>query len=350
MESRIRTQLKIEKIRQLHEMMHLLSKNNLTDKINHRPMLPVLRTLLAVGFFSQTSSMARPPIVNANETFRTPPTTVETRGDQPYLEPGRREKLDLYLPKKRSKVKLHPAVVLIHGGGWNGGNKRAAREVEIGITLAENGFVAASIDYAVQAAGKFPINLQDCKNAVRYLRIHSQELGVDPDRIAVLGGSAGGHLALMVAYTGDDAKLAPIAPYPGISDKVSAVVDMYGISDIERWKKTDSKGNPTELRGVYPHIRLIFGERPEEWAAASPISHVHANLPPTLILHGKMDTTVDRDQSSTLYAALKKAKAKAEIVWLGKAGHTFAFKYAIGGEPLERDLGPLVIQFLNQNL
>lgn len=278
---------------------------------------------------------------------------MDFRGDVPFLGPDRKETLDLYLPKNRKPRETLPAVVLIHGGGWKEGDKRQAREVEFGTFLAENGFVAASVNYALRSAGRFPVNLQDCKNGVRYLRAHAKELGIDPERIAVMGGSAGGHLALMVAYTGDDPALSPDQPYPGVSDKVKAVVDFYGITDIASRKKTDPEGKPTELRGVDEETQAVFGPSEEEWKKASPISRVRRDVPPTLILHGKKDTMVDRDQSQILADALKKAGAEVELVWLSKAGHSFSLRYEKPKDPkdpLEKNLEPLVLRFLKKHL
>jgi len=284
----------------------------------------------------------------------TPNTSrVETRLDVPFLAEGRAEKLDLYLPKNGQAGEKYPAVLLIHGGGWKEGDKRQAREIEFGTTLADNGYIAASVNYALRSAGKFPINLQDCKNGIRYLRAHAEELGGDPDRIAVMGGSAGGHLALMVAYTADDPNLAPPQPYPGISDKVSCVIDFYGITDIESRKKTDPEGKPTEPRGVEPEVQSIFGSTPQDWKKASPSGHLRKNLPPTLILHGKKDTTVDRDQSQLLAEELKKAGAEYELVWLNQAGHSFSLRYGNPKEkkdPLEKDLSPVVLRFFKKHL
>src|SRR5687768_7447602 len=124
---------------------------------------------------------------------------------------------------------------MIHGGGWVGGDKAAAREFNIGTTLAAAGYVCASVNYKLKGDDRWPTNLFDCKNAVRFLRTRAVQYQVAPDRIGVIGGSAGGHLALMVAYTSDLPELTPTAaantPYPGVSDGVRCVVDLYGITD-----------------------------------------------------------------------------------------------------------------------
>jgi len=310
-----------------------------------------LLTLVLVAFLLSLSphleAVENPP----TPTFESSPN-VEVRVDIPFLQSARSEKLDLYLPKHRNAGEKSPAVLLIHGGGWKEGDKRQPREIEFGTTLAENGYVAASINYALRSAGKFPINLQDCKNGIRYLRSHAEELGIDPTRIAVMGGSAGGHLALMVAYTGDNPALAPTEPYPGVSDKVSCVVDFYGITDIGTRKKTDTDGNPTELRGVESEVQAIFGSKAEDWKKASPVTYVKRDIPPTLILHGKKDTTVDFDQSQVLADALKRTGATYEIIWLPNAPHSFSFQYAVpkSKKPLEKNVGPEVLAFLKKYL
>jgi len=308
--------------------------------------IPGMLLALFLSFFSRAGSQT-------NEIEFTSNSQVEVRGDVSFLDPSRPEKLDVYLPKSHKTGEKSPAVLLIHGGGWKEGDKRQPREIEFGTTLAENGYVAASVNYALRSAGKFPINLKDCKNGIRYLRAHAGELGIDPNRIAVMGGSAGGHLSLMVAYTGDDPALAPTEPYPGVSDKVSCVVDFYGITDIGSRKKTDSNGNPTEPRGVESEVQAIFGSTPAEWKKASPVGHLRKDLPPTLILHGKKDTTVDRDQTQLLAEELKKVGAEYELVWLNQAGHSFSLRYGNAKEkkdPLEKDLTPVVLRFLKKHL
>lgn len=276
---------------------------------------------------------------------------VEVRGDISFLKPDRTEKLDLYLPKNRKAGEKSPAVLLIHGGGWKEGDKRQPREIEFGTTLAENGYVTASINYALRSAGKFPLNLQDCKNGVRYLRAHADELGIDPDRISVMGGSAGGHLALLVAYTADQSNLAPSEPYLGVSDKVSCIVDFYGISNLATRKEIDPNGKPLKIEPLDSTTQSIFGSTPQDWKKASPITYVKRDVPPTLILHGRKDTTVDSDQSQELADALKKAGATYEIIWLPNAPHSFSFQYAVpkSKKPLEKDVGPAVLSFLKKS-
>ena len=316
--------------------------------------MPSPKTLLIVAIAPLLSTIVFAEDKGVSELeqswFANPPPNVETRADVPYLAPGRAERLDLYLPKNRPAGTLSPAVVLLHGGGWIRGDKRQAREIEIGTTLAENGFVAASVNYDMTPAGKYPANLKDCKNAVRFLRANSKQLGIDPNRIAVSGGSAGGHLALMVGYTADDPSLSPSSPYPGVSDRVQAVVDMYGVADIPNRRKTDAQGNPTELIGMDKLILTVFGDE-ETAKAASPINHVSKDVPPTLILQGRRDQSVDHDQSINLAEALKKAGASVELVILENAGHSFSFKYskAKSKTPLERDIGPEVMSFLSRS-
>ncbi len=158
-------------------------------------------------------------------------SAVRVLKDVPFLAPGRAEKLDIYLPPPPPAGELSAAVVWIHGGGWTGGTKNEARAQQICTTLVNAGYVALNVDYKL-GDGAWPTNLHDCKNAVRFLRTRAAEWRIDPDRIAVAGGSAGGHLALMVGYTAGVPELEPAAPYPGVSSAVRAVIDMYGISDL----------------------------------------------------------------------------------------------------------------------
>ena len=272
------------------------------------------------------------------------PDGVVIEQNIPYLPPGRVETLDLYTPAARAKEVRSPAVVIIHGGGWTGGDKAALREFVSGTTLAQAGYVCVSVEYWKVRANPWPTNIQDCKNAVRWLRANAARLQVDPERIGVIGGSAGGHLALMVAYTPGLAELEPKEPYPGVSDRVSACVDLYGITDLLTRQSTTADGTPNgKLRGTvfFPESRE---KAPEKWRLASPVTHITKNSPPTLIIHGTKDTTVDREQSAELVRKLTAAGVENRLITVPGATHAFAIKTK------EFDLRPEVLAFFDRHL
>lgn len=283
------------------------------------------------------------------------PGGVRVMADLTFLAPERAEKLDLYLPAPPVPgTPPAPAVVWIHGGGWTGGTKNEARAKEICTTLAAAGYVAVSIDYRL-GDGAWPTNLHDCKNAVRFLRTHAAEYKLDPNRIAVAGGSAGGHLALMVGLTGDDPAFEPLreaTPYPGTSSGVRAIVDLYGITNLLTRQKPDATGKPTgEL--VDGGATKVYGATREAnaalWRMASPVTHVGKKSPPVLILHGRADATVDYEQSVELAAVLKKNGVEHELHLIDGIGHTFDLE-TWNKKPLPQDLRPIFLSFLERHL
>ena len=154
------------------------------------------------------------------------PPGIVIEQDVSYLPSDRTEKLDLYYPSQRTTSTLSPAVLIIHGGGWVAGDKAGQREYVTGCALAKAGYLCASVEYMKEAGKRWPTNLSDCKNAVRWLRTNARRLQVDPDHIGVIGGSAGGHLALMVAYTSRVSELQPSTSYTKVLDNVQACVDL----------------------------------------------------------------------------------------------------------------------------
>lgn len=273
--------------------------------------------------------------------------------DVEYLEPGRTEKLDLYLPASPAS-KPRPGVVWIHGGGWAGGDKRDGREIAVSRELARAGYVVASINYRLSTPEQpsWPQVLLDCKNAVRFLRARAAEHRVDPGRIAVMGGSAGGHLALMVAFTTGHPGLEPEAPYPGVSSRVGAVADFYGITHLPTWQHTDKEGNPRGGLVDRSSTRLLgasLADDPELWRLASPVSHVRPGIPPVFITHGKKDATVYFGQAVELAEALARENIPHEFVPLESAGHTYNLT-TWGKVPLELDLRPPLLAFLDRHL
>ncbi len=274
--------------------------------------------------------LATPPVVLAADDVR-----IEK--DVAYLGPDRQEKGDLYLPTTVAPGQRFPAVVIVHGGGWTGGDKSAGREINIGTTLAANGYVGFSINYALAKNGPvWPQNLHDCKTAVRWLRKNAERLNIDPDHIGAIGGSAGGHLAAILAVTGSESGLDPSGPYGEYSCRVQAAVDLYGPADLT-----------TLFLGGNPDLTMLpaaLAEKPELYKLASLATHVDKNDPPILIIHGADDKTVLVEQSQHFAEALKKAGVQHELIVVEGTPHSFDL------QPKQRDLRPAVLGFFNRYL
>jgi acetyl esterase/lipase len=236
-----------------------------------------------------------------------PPIPVFRLSDVPFLGVERKEKLDLYFPNGPKRLD-RPAVVFIHGGGFTGGDKAEYRSASVSADLCRAGYVVVSCNYVLgpkSKEGVWPQNIADCRNAVRWVRAHAKELGVNPDKIAVAGGSAGGYLALMVGLSDD--KTGPGGdPAAKHSAKVSAVIDMYGVVNFSKHGKGDVQGVASaEQKAYLPELQC------------------DAQDPAVLILHGTADTTVDIAQSDDMAKALRSAKTSHEYIVVDGAPHTF---------------------------
>ncbi len=255
---------------------------------------------------------------------------IRTEHDVDYLGGGSKEKADLYLPASPKPGQKFPAVLIIHGGGWSGGEKRAAREINIGTTLALNGYVGMSIDYMLankdNPGPTWPQNLYDCKTAVRWLRANAESLQIDADHIGVIGGSAGGHLAAMVGLCGGE-----LDPPGDGNTRVQCAVDLYG--PVLWFEQRDIS-----------MFRKSRAEAPDLYKEADPRTHIDKNDPPLLILHGTADTTVNHADSEALAAAMKAAGANYQLELIPGAPHTFHL------QPKQRDLRPLVLGFFDKYL
>lgn len=252
-----------------------------------------------------------------------------------YLGADRKEKADLYLPAVIPAGKRVPAVLIVHGGGWSGGKKDAAREQNIGTNLALNGYVAMSIDYVLaESKGTnvvWPQNLYDCKTAVRWLRKNADRLQIDPDKIGAIGGSAGGHLVSMLALTEAKDGLDPQGPYGEFSCRIQCVVNLYGPVELMEWKDINA-------------FRKSRKDAPELYKQATPSTYADPNDPPVLTLHGTADKTVDVKQAELFDEAMKKKGAKHEMIIIPDAPHTFHL------QPKQRDLRPVVLGFFDKHL
>lgn len=302
-------------------------------------MRPTLTALLALLLAVVPSRAADPGF------------TVEK--DVAFLAPDRTEKLDVYLPAAGG-TELRPGFVWIHGGGWTGGTKNEARAANVCGTLARAGYVAVSVDYRL-GDGAWPTLLFDCKNAVRFLRAQAKRYRIDPARIAVGGGSAGGHLALLVALTAGQPGFEPegaATPYPDLSSAVACGVNLYGITNILTRRHVGSDGTPGELRPPEDaHLRVFSARDAADpvLRLASPVTHLARASVPLLSLHGRRDATVDYLQAEELDRLARERGARHELVLLERAGHTFDLE-TWQRKPLERDLRPVLLEFLARHL
>ena len=270
------------------------------------------------------------------------PSAVRIERDVAYLSAERAEKADLYLPPKLEPGKTYPGIVIIHGGGWVGGDKGDIREVNIGTTLASHGYVCISVNYLLvnKKTPSFPQNIQDCKQAVRWLRKNADRLQLSADRIGAIGGSAGGHLAALLATSGPETGIDPMED-AGISCRVQAVVPMYPHCASSWEAGVGVKHGVITRLGMFSQMQA---DAPKLWNSGSPIKQLSEDDPPMLILHGTLDTTTPLNQSTRLYEAAKKLGVPCELILIEGAGHSFTL------QPTQRDLRPDVIRFFDKYL
>lgn len=253
------------------------------------------------------------------------PPGVKAELDIAYVPDGDpAQKLDLYLPEKPSDKPL-PLVIWIHGGGWRGGNKANPP----GLPLVGQGYAVASIGYRFSQKALFPAQIQDCQAAIRFLRAGSKKYNLDPERFGVWGASAGGHLASLVGTAGGKKVFAAIGGNEDQSDRVSAVIDIFGPANFNTvmQQAADDKAvkNIFTFNGPADPYSLLIGGNLEtdkdKCAAVSPVTYVDKGSPPVLIFHGTADALVPFAQSVEFADTLKKAGVDVTLQVFPGAGH-----------------------------
>jgi acetyl esterase/lipase len=246
----------------------------------------------------------------------TVPDDVVFETDIEYANPdGQHLQLNLARPKKGDGP--FPAILCIHGGGFRAG-KREGYDAQC-IRLAQHGYVALTVSYRLAPKYPFPAAVHDVKAALRWTRANAAKYHIDPDRIGVTGGSAGGHLAQFLGVTGDVREFEGDGGNPDQSSRVRCVVNVYGPSDFTR-----SYGKSVDAAEVLP---LFLGgdltTARQRHIRASPLYWVTPNAAPTLCIHGTEDKYVAHEQAVWLVERMKAAGVEAELLTLPGAGHGF---------------------------
>ena len=260
-----------------------------------------------------------------------------------YAQVGKKEVvLDLFFPKA-SDSKPRPVAVSLHGGGWTYGAKWNGTGWLAAPELLKRGYVFVSINYRLAPRHKFPAQIEDAKCAIRFLRAHAAEYNLDPDRIAAVGGSAGGHLAALLGTTTSSAGFEGSGGWTNEASRVQAVVDMFGPADLHYG--VEHKEAWSLLVGT------VFGSNPSEeiLRRASPVNYVSSDDPPFLLLHGERDSLVPLVQSELMEAALRKAGVPVEFIIVKHAGHCF-IPAGRPPSPSDEEIGKLIADFLDRSM
>ncbi len=235
------------------------------------------------------------------ETEPAVPDSIEVRKDMEYKQVDSSSlQLDIY--KLKSLTEVAPVLIFIHGGSWSKGKR--SDYLPYLLDYAQKGYVCVTVSYRLSGVAHFPAAVEDVQAAVQWVREHSAEYMINPEKIALIGGSAGGHLAMMVGYADEKTE-----------HKVQAVVNLYGPTDLT----TEYARNREECLSF---IGESYQERPDLYLIASPRTHISQDDPPTLIFHGTIDSLVPVSQSDSLHRCLDRASVPNEYHRLKGWPHT----------------------------
>jgi len=251
-------------------------------------------------------------MIDLQAPIAVPENVIETKDIEYGNVDGRKLQLDLYQPREHSGPL--PAVIFIHGGGWSSGQRSDYKYYCV--RFPQMGYVVATVSYRLVGEAVFPACVQDVKCAVRWMRANAEKYGINPNTIAAVGGSAGGHLAMMLGYSAGVPELEGTGGHQEFSSAVQAVVDLYGPVDMTLEEFHENK----TLLGFFGGKH--FNEIPDQYRLASPITHLKKGVPPTLIIHGTDDTTVPVSQADFLEARLKELGVDYEYLRLKGYPHT----------------------------
>ena len=300
---------------------------------------------LAIAVIVGACSNAASSSASAPSTIITPspPTPSASQSGSPpaaaysnvaYASASASEVLDIWVPDRATGPV--PLVIFVHGGAFLGGDKSMDLQIGNVASVLAAGYAAASLNYRLSGEAPFPAAVQDVKAAVRFLRANASQYGLDPERFAAWGASAGGHLAAMIGTTGDQETVLddPSLGNVGISSAVQAVVDISGPTDFLQLDAQFGSGPPAACNSQVPaydpadspasrFLGAAIQTVPDQAAAANPITYIVTaqTLPAFLIAHGDSDCEVPYQQSQILHEALQAAKARGTFTLVPGGGH-----------------------------
>lgn len=275
--------------------------------------------------------------------WRNPPTSSPPQTVTFATAGGQALALDIYQPDEPA-TQPRAAIVVVHGGSWSGGDKSDFPQWNS--WLVGQGYAIFDVQYRLMPQPNWQSATGDVKCAVGWVREHAAQYNVDPQRIALLGRSAGAHLALLAAYTQDEPNLPASCPVGDTSVKL--VVDFYGPTDLE-WgynataDENGENGSPATQSFLGGTPRSV----PDAYAIGSPINHVRADTPPTLLLHGGRDQLVSARHSEMLVERLQAANVPYQTVYIPYGQHGFDYNFNGWSAQISQ---PVLRQFLQTYL
>jgi acetyl esterase/lipase len=232
------------------------------------------------------------------------------------------QRLDLFMPTKRATAKPLPVIVFIHGGAWRAGSKASGCGNLIPY-ITGGQYAGVSVEYRFSQEAKWPAQINDCKAAIRWIKGHAKEHNLDPEKIAVWGSSAGGHLVAMLGVSGDAKELeGALGKDTAQTSRVACVADYFGPTDLLTMGDFPSKMDHNAADS--PESVLIGGaiqENKDRARDASPLSYVTKDDAPVFIAHGTTDPLVPYNQTEVFASALKKVGVPVHVETIEKGGH-----------------------------
>jgi acetyl esterase/lipase len=250
-------------------------------------------------------------------------------------------KMDVYYPDQYS-ARPWPVVMYVHGGAWQKGDKNEGAGSRAIPALRASGFLVVAVDYRLAPTYKFPAQIEDVQCAVRSLRANASRFHLDPEKIGVWGGSAGGHLVALLGTAANKPEWK-VGEYLDQSSRVQAVVDMFGPADLSVEFDTSN----------FQTARVVFGARngsDPKLINASPVNYVDSTDAPFLILHGDQDNVVPLEQSQLLFKQLQQYGVESKLVIVQGAGHGFV---RAGDQPINPGLSEInrqIVEFFIKHL